>query len=74
MTEQDIIERLRAGWQLSNRGAGWYLSSPQVRGRPKEQTLIPDEVVSGMVRSGVIKTTIPYTSIHAELVEGGEQA
>lgn len=44
MQEQDIIERLRAGWELANRGTGWYLSSPRKPYQQKEQHPIPDEV------------------------------
>ncbi|QJT37100.1 hypothetical protein E4188_22635 (plasmid) [Aeromonas media] len=69
MQEQDIIERLRAGWELANRGTGWYLSSPRKPYQQKEQHPIPDEVVRGMERAGVIKTAMPYNSIQAELVE-----
>ena len=29
MEVRDIIELLRAGWELANRGMGWYLSAPR---------------------------------------------
>lgn len=45
MREQGIIERLRAGRKLANRGTGWYLFSPRKPYKKKEQHLIPDEVV-----------------------------
>jgi len=69
MQEQEIIQRLRDGWELSNRGVGWYLSSPHVPYTKRESHPIPDEAVRRMEQAGLIKTSMPYNSIHATLVE-----
>ncbi|MNR15918.1 hypothetical protein D3C85_1324790 [compost metagenome] len=69
MQEQEIIKRLRDGWELSSRGMGWYLSSPGVPYTKRESYPIPDEVVRRMEQAGSIKTSMPYNSIHAALVE-----
>ena len=29
MTKNDVIEKLRAGYELANRGTGWWLSAPK---------------------------------------------
>lgn len=69
MQEHEIVEHLRAGWELANRGTGWFLSAPQKSSQRTEQYKIPDEVVKGMESAGVIKTVMPYITIHATLVE-----
>lgn len=69
MQEQDIIEHLRAGWELANRGTGWYLSAPRKLYQKEVHHQIPVEVVKGMELAGVIRTSIPYNTIRAELVE-----
>lgn len=71
ITAEVIEARMRAGWELSNRGAGWFLShgSDQLPGLD----VIQDEVVHEMVRAGVLKTHIEFTTGHAKLVETNEQ-
>lgn len=69
MEVRDIIELLRAGWKLANRGTGWYLSAPQKTYQKNEQHLICDELVNEMERAGVIKTAMPHNTIHAVLVD-----
>ncbi len=68
----DVVEaRMRAGWELSNRGAGWFLShgSEQL----SALNVIQDEVVHEMVRAGVLETYIEHTTGRATLVETREQ-
>ncbi|MGL6428222.1 hypothetical protein ACV1C4_23385 [Aeromonas hydrophila] len=69
MEVRDIIERLRAGWKLANRGTGWYLSSPHKPYQKNEQHLICDKMVNEMERAGVIKIAMPHNTIHAVLVD-----
>ena len=71
ITAEVIEARMRAGWELSNRGAGWFLShgSEQL----PALDVIQDEVVHEMVRAGVLKTYIEYTTGRAKLVETHEQ-
>jgi len=71
ITAEVIEARMRAGWELSNRGTGWFLSheSDQL----SALDVIQDEVVHEMVRAGVLKTYIEYTTGRAKLVETHEQ-
>ncbi|MDV0844966.1 hypothetical protein [Klebsiella quasipneumoniae] len=69
MTEPEIIEHLREGWTLTNRGTGWYLTAPKVPYRKSKQYQIPERVVSAMEKDGIIKTVMPYLTIRAELLE-----
>ncbi|ASI21396.1 hypothetical protein E4188_23155 (plasmid) [Aeromonas media] len=69
MEVRDIIELLRAGWELANRGMGWYLSAPPKPYHKKVQHLIGDELVNYMERAGLIKMAMPYNTINAVLVE-----
>lgn len=69
MQELEVIERLRAGWELANRGTGWFLSAPRKSYQRIEQHQLPDEMIRRMELAGVIKTAMPYTTIRATLVE-----
>ena len=69
MEKTAIIERLRHGWELANRGKGWWLTAPRIPYRASEQTQIEDAVVEQMKREGLIRTELPYVTLFARLVD-----
>ncbi len=71
VTENVITERLQSGWELSNRGQGWFLSSPSKPDRQSESSYVPDDVIHKMVQDDVLKTIIQYSTGRAELVKTG---
>lgn len=70
----DLITKLGKGWTLTNRGVGWWLSSPREPYKTPELSQIPDGAVEHLERSGVIKCEMRHNSYHAFLcatVRGG---
>jgi hypothetical protein len=73
MTEELIIQRLSEGWDLANRGTGWWLSAPRIAYRTTETIRVEDELVDDMEAKGVIKTELPYNTVFAMLVVKAQQ-
>lgn len=69
MQKTEIIERLKHGWDLANRGSGWWLSAPRIPYRASEKYQIDDAVVEQMESEGLVKTELPYNTIFARLVD-----
>jgi hypothetical protein len=69
MTQQEIIEKLQSGWNLTNRGRGWWLNAPSVPYKRTEQYKIDDALVDSMTKAGILSVDIPYTTAWATLVK-----
>jgi hypothetical protein len=69
MTKQDIIEKLQNGWDLANRGRGWWLSAPRVAYRSTETYEIDESTVKAMKSEGILEFDLPYTTLWARLVK-----
>ena len=69
MTKKEIIAKMRDGGTLANRGTGYWLTEPREKYRPIESIEIDEKLVKEMELEGLIKLTIPYNSIIAELCE-----
>jgi len=64
---EQLIDCLKAGWSLSNRGPGWYLH-PACRPYRVERPLpVADELVDQLCRRGVIEVKQAYVSAHGAL-------
>jgi hypothetical protein len=68
MTKQDIIEKLQNGWDLANRGRGWWISAPHIAYKHTETYEIEESIVKAMKNEGIIELELPYTTLWARLV------
>jgi hypothetical protein len=73
MKPEQIVQRLKEGWSLANRGTGWWLSAPRVDYRTTKTCRVDDHVVDQLVADGVLKTELPYNTLWARLAEQGEK-
>jgi hypothetical protein len=69
MTKQDIIEKLQDGWDLANRGKGWWLSAPRVAYKRTESYEIEESTIKAMKAEGILEFDLPYTTLWARLVK-----
>ena len=69
MDKQDIIDKLQNGWDLANRGTGWWLSAPRISYKDTERYQIEDATVNAMKAEGLIEFDLPYTTLWARLVK-----
>jgi hypothetical protein len=68
MEKDEIISRLKEGWDLANRGRGWWLSAPRVDYKATETIKVNDQAIEELEREGLIKTDLPYNTLFARLV------
>jgi hypothetical protein len=68
MEKADIVQRLKQGWDLTNRGRGWWLSEPWIAYRQTATIPIPEAIVNEMKKEGIVEFKMPYNSINALLV------
>ena len=68
MDKETIISRMKDGWDLANRGTGWWLSAPRIAYRATEKCQIEDSFVDELCNAGILKTELPYTTMFARLV------
>ena len=69
MDRQTIIEKLQNGWDLVNRGRGWWLSAPRVAYQRTESYKIKDSTVYAMKAEGILEFDLPYLDTWARLVK-----
>jgi len=68
MEKSDIVQRLKQGWDLTNRGTGWWLSEPRIAYKRTAVIPIPEAIVNQMKKEGIVELKMPYNSINALLV------
>lgn len=68
VTPEKILNRLAERYTLSNRGKGWWLTTPQIAYQRAKSVSVPDEVVYMLETEKKIIIEIPYTSAHARLL------
>jgi hypothetical protein len=69
MDQNQIIEKLRSGWQLAHRGNGWYISAPHIAYKKHEFYAVDESIVTSMEKSGVVRLVMPYNSIQVKIIE-----
>lgn len=69
MDQNEIIEKLRSGWQLACRGNGWHISAPHIAYKKREFYVVDESIVTSMEKSGVVRLVMPYNSIQVKLIE-----
>ena len=73
MDRQTIIEKLQNGWDLANRGRGWWLSAPRVAYKRTESYEIEESTVEAMKAERILEFDLPYTTLWARLVKSTNQ-
>ena len=68
MDRQTIVEKLQNGWDLANRGTGWWLSAPEVAYQRTESYVIEESTVEAMGAEGILEFDLPHTTLWARLV------
>jgi len=68
MDKDEIISRLKEGWDLANRGRGWWLSAPRVDYKATETIKVNDQAIEELQTEGLIKIELPYNTLFARLV------
>ena len=68
MDKDEIISRLKEGWDLANRGRGWWISAPRIPYKTTEIIKVDDQVVKELQTEGLIKTELPHNTMFARLV------
>lgn len=69
MTEEQVIEKLSQGWELANRGTGWWISEPRIPYRRTKSFLVENSVVNSLEKSNRITLELPYKTLWARLAE-----
>ncbi len=62
MTPQNVIEKLEKGWELRNRGTGWWLCEPMIPYKSTESLPVSEQIVSQLEKNGIIQTKMLTTS------------
>lgn len=65
MDHNTILSRLDNGWELANRGNGWWLSEPRIPYRRTESIQIEDQIVNDLEKAGLVALDIPYRTLIA---------
>lgn len=54
MNKKVITAKLRAGWELVNRGSGWWLTTPSLRGLKFRSKFIGENLIVDFVNEGFL--------------------
>jgi hypothetical protein len=54
MTEQNILQNMKLGWSLANRGTGWWLTPP--KSAKENQIQLSDVIVSELESKDLLIT------------------
>ena len=71
MDKEQIIERLKAGHELHNRGTGWWLSAPKRRSGAADAVQVDSDLMNALEADGTLRIVMLTTSMRAELPEHG---
>lgn len=71
MDKEQIIESLKAGHKLHNRGSGWWLSAPKRRSAAADAVQVDSELMNKLEADGTLRIVMLTTSMRAELPEHG---
>lgn len=80
MTPDQVLDRMQNGWELANRGTGWWISEPRRAYKRCESERVDDLVVDALIKRGIIAiffgnqivTELPYTTLWARLTPAGQ--
>lgn len=67
MIHEQVVERLNAGWELRNRGTGWWVCEPMVPYQKSASEPVSEETFNQLEKDGVIETEMLSTSAVARL-------
>ena len=69
MTKNEVIAQLKAGYELVNRGTGWWLSTPTKPYTRPESIQLDDAMVKQLEDDGAIKIDLLARSLKATLAQ-----
>ena len=69
MNKSELIAKLREGYELANRGTGWWLSTKKVAYRGQDSVKVDDDLMRELESEGIFKIVMLTTSMRAELVD-----
>lgn len=69
MTPDQVLDRLRNGWQLANRGTGWWISEPPRPYKRSGLERVDDLVVEKLKEDGMLTFELPFNTYFARLAE-----
>lgn len=72
MTPDQVLDRMQNGWELANRGTGWWISEPRRAYKRCESERVDDLVVDALIKRGIIVTELPYATLWARLTPAGQ--
>ena len=67
MNKAQIIEKLRAGYELNNRGTGWWLNAPKRSGGAADAVQVDAELMDQLEADGTLRIVMLTRSMRAEL-------
>jgi hypothetical protein len=67
MTADEIIEKLKTGHQLNNRGKGWWLSAPKRLGGGADAIEVDADLMNRLEADGTLEIELLTTSMRAKL-------
>jgi hypothetical protein len=64
---EQLVNYLKEGWTLSNRGPGWYLQPRRIPCREQQAVPVADAMIRRLERRGIAKVERVYISAHVRL-------
>ncbi len=68
MTPDQIVEKMKAGYELRNHGKGFFLFSKFIPYKCYKSIKVDDKLVYEMEKQNLIAISMPYNSLIAKLV------
>jgi hypothetical protein len=68
MTSDQVIEKMKQGYELRNYGKGYFLFPRPIPYKHQESIPVDDELVREMEKQKLIVVSMPYRSLIATLV------
>lgn len=67
MDKEQIIEQLKGGYELYNRGTGWWLNAPKRASGAADAVKVDDDLMNALERDGTLRILMLTRSMRAEL-------
>jgi len=69
MTPDQILQKIKEGYELRNHGKGFFLFSKLIPYKPYESIKVDDKLVYEMERQKLIVILMPHNSLIAKLAD-----
>lgn len=67
LATQQLVDKLKAGHELYNRGTGWWLSAPKRAGRAADAAKVDDKLIADLEAAGTLQVVMLTRSMRAQL-------